>query len=476
MLHSPLFPTQFWAENTAQDIAIIREKGETDYFPHLPAQLNWAECQYLLQQVCSVLKTQNVTSECLVAYCGSNRFCGLLAYCATLSLGAKILMLNPAQTQAQQQAILEETGVDVFITDEIFANFSAKITACNPLPSLDFEQAATLTLTSGSTGMPKAAVHSISAHLYSAEGVCELMGFEKTHAWLLSLPLFHVSGQGIVWRWLLKGATLYVNESKDAFFTLLKQVSHASLVPTQLQRYLTQLNYPMKQKCLLGGTAIPAELVAQAQQQGITTFCGYGMTEMASTVCAVENELDNVGYPLNHREVKLENGEVWVKGKPLALGYWQKGYLQNNQQIRPLVNEQGWFATKDRGEWNSKKQLVIKGRLDNMFISGGENIQPEEIELIIFRSNLVEQVFVLPINDNEFGQRPIAVVQFKQPNLAREVNKLKIWLSDKLEKFKQPVAYYLLDIEQYQTQGTIKISRKQLQQDIQNKKIKEIYV
>ncbi|QLD32925.1 o-succinylbenzoate--CoA ligase [Mannheimia varigena] len=471
VLHSSLFPTQFWAEKTAQDIAIIREKGKNDYFPHLPAQLSWAEFQYLLQQVCAILKTQNVTTECLVAYCGVNRFCGLLTYCATLSLGAKILMLNPAQTQTQQQAILEETGVDVFITDDTFANFSTKTTACTPLPHLDFEQPATLTLTSGSTGMPKAAVHSISAHLYNAEGVCELMEFEKTHSWLLSLPLFHVSGQGIVWRWLLKGATLYMNESKEAFFTLLKQVSHASLVPTQLQRYLAQLDYAVSQKCLLGGTAIPSELVAQAQQKGITTFCGYGMTEMASTICAVENELDNVGSPLCHRDVKLENGEVWVKGKPLALGYWQK-----NSKIQPLVNEQGWFATKDAGEWNSKKQLVIKGRLDNMFISGGENIQPEEIEQIIFRSNLVEQVFILPIDDKEFGQRPIAIVQFKQPNLAQEVNKLKIWLSDKLEKFKQPVAYYLLDTEQYHMQGTIKISRKQLQQDIQNKRIKEIYV
>lgn len=61
-------------------------------------------------------------------------------------------------------------------------------------------------------------VHSIAAHLYSAEGVCELMAFEQPNSWLLSLPLFHVSGQGIIWRWLFKGATLYVHEGKSDFF------------------------------------------------------------------------------------------------------------------------------------------------------------------------------------------------------------------------------------------------------------------
>ncbi|HDL4667977.1 TPA: o-succinylbenzoate--CoA ligase, partial [Mannheimia haemolytica] len=141
-----------------------------------------------------------------------------------------------------------------------------------------------------------------------------------------------------------------------------------------------------------------------------------------------------------------------------------------------LVNTQGWFATKDRGEWNHKKQLVIKGRLDNMFISGGENIQPEEIEQLIFRSQLVEQIIVLPIEDKQFGHRPVAFLQFKQSDSKNELHKLKIWLSDKLERFKQPVAYYLLDIEKYQKQGLIKLSRTQLQQDLKLKVLKEIYV
>ncbi|HGO5823457.1 TPA: o-succinylbenzoate--CoA ligase [Mannheimia haemolytica] len=469
--HFTSFPTQFWAEHTAQNIAISRQKGEIDYLPDIPDSLTWSEFHQLLQQVAVFFKQQGIHAESLVAYCGTNPFYGLLSYCATLAIGAKILMLNPAQSELQRNATLAEMGVDSLIYDHTFAKFSAKTTACDNFPYLDFEQAATLTLTSGSTGSPKAVVHSISAHLHSAAGVCELMQFEQQHAWLLSLPLFHVSGQGIVWRWLLKGASLYLSEDKSTFFHLLKQVSHASLVPTQLQRYLAMLDAPINQKCLLGGTAIPAELVTQAKRYGMTIFSGYGMTEMASTICAVEAELGNVGLPLKYRQVRIENDEIWVKGKPLALGYWQK-----NGEIRPLVNEQGWFATNDRGEWNSKKQLVIKGRLDNMFISGGENIQPEEIEQLIFRSELVKQVFVLPVNDREFGQRPVAVLAFKQPEARHNINQLKNWLSDKLEKFKQPIAYYLLDIEQYQQQGAIKISRTQLQQDLNNNLLKEIYV
>ncbi|VTR40624.1 O-succinylbenzoic acid--CoA ligase [Actinobacillus pleuropneumoniae] len=169
---------------------------------------------------------------------------------------------------------------------------------------------------------------------------------------------------------------------------------HASLVPTQLRRYLQQKSQKRvmgTKRFLLGGSAIPAELVAEARQQGIVSYCGYGMTEMASTICAVENELDNVGYPLKGREVKLVENEIWVKGSGLALGA-----LQKNGEIRPLVNQEGWLQTKDRGEWNAAGKLVVKGRLDNMFISGGENIQPEDVEKVIYQSGLVSQVFVLP--------------------------------------------------------------------------------
>ncbi|WP_150539106.1 o-succinylbenzoate--CoA ligase [Actinobacillus vicugnae] len=458
MVNFSLFPTAYWAVNATQQQAIVWKKGNGQDFPFLNSSLNWREFHQLVAQTATILVAQGAKPEQIIAYSGSHRLIGLLCYCATIALGAKILMLNPALSESQRETILTEYRISLLMTDQHFTNFQQNQTAY-PFSQWQPTKPATLTLTSGSSGMSKAVVHSAQNHLDNAEGVCELTAFRHTDSWLLSLPLFHVSGQGIVWRWLLKGATLVINEQKDQFFACLDQVSHASLVPTQLQRYLQNKTSqaPIKQRFLLGGAAIPQALVAQAQQQAITCYSGYGMTEMASTICAVENELDNVGYPLTGRFIKLVDDEIWVKGSGLALGY-----LQKNGEIRPLVNTEGWFQTKDRGEWHTSGKLVVKGRLDNMFISGGENIQPEDVEKVIYQSGRVNQVFVLPVEDAEFGQRPVAILQFSQGEFAKNCEDLTAWLADKLEKFKQPIAYYPLAAVQTQPQGNIKISRAQL--------------
>lgn len=458
MVNFSFFPSAHWAVNAAQRPAIVWEKGNSNVFSFLHSSLNWSEFNLLVSQTANLLVARHVKPGRVIAYSGTHRLIGLLCYCAAIAIGARILMLNPALSEIQRQTIQMAYGIELLITDQDFANFQQNQTAYS-MDDWDSTLPATLTLTSGSSGMPKIVVHTAQNHLDNAEGVCELMQFGQTDSWLLSLPLFHVSGQGIVWRWLLQGATLILNEQKAQFFACLDRVSHASLVPTQLQRYLSTYTPKISRtkKFLLGGTTIPQTLVTQAQRQGIVCYSGYGMTEMASTICAIKNELDNVGYPLKGREIKLVCDEIWVRGSGLALGY-----LQKNGEIQPLVNDEGWLQTKDRGKWNESGKLVVKGRLDNMFISGGENIQPEDVEKVIYQSGLVNQVFVLPVEDSEFGQRPVALVQFIQPNFAENCKNLTVWLGDKLEKFKQPVAYYPLEQTQLQPQGNIKILRTQL--------------
>ncbi|WP_420798029.1 o-succinylbenzoate--CoA ligase [Pasteurella atlantica] len=457
-----VFPTTFWAEKHTSQIAVVWNKSEirglnlAPFFKNLPQQISWQLLDQIIAKFTQHLTACGVQPSQLVAYSGKNRFINLLCYCAVLTMGAKILMLNPLLTQSQRQKILEQNQVDFFITDKDFLSLSSFDTSQKIVSSFSLTNPATFTLTSGSSGQPKAVVHSIANHLASAEGVCELMDFKQQHSWLLSLPLFHVSGQGIVWRWLLQGSTLYIDQNKQSFWQTLSKVTHCSLVPTQLQRYLTWLeDRKVNQKILLGGANIPANLIEQANARGMTTFASYGLTEMASTVTATTNQTDNVGQVLLNREIKLVNNEIWVRGKTLALGYW----IENS--LHPLTNELGWFATKDGGVLENN-QLIVTGRLDYMFISGGENIQPEEIEKVLFLSDLVQNVFVVPVDDQEFGAKPVAFVEFKQPFNEQAVRSLQKFAKDRLEKFKQPIAYFSLEEVKHLQKNGIKISRKAL--------------
>ncbi|MGX7902457.1 o-succinylbenzoate--CoA ligase, partial [Klebsiella pneumoniae] len=307
-----------------------------------------------------------------------------------------------------------------------------------------------MTLTSGSTGLPKAAVHSANAHLASAAGVLALMPFAAGDDWLLSLPLFHVSGQGIVWRWLLAGARLTVRD-KQPLAQMLHGCTHASLVPTQLWRLLNDDAAVSLKAVLLGGASIPVELTERARKQGIRSFCGYGLTEFASTVCAKEADgAADVGEALPGREVKIVAGEIWLRASSMAAGYWRDG------QLLSLTNNEGWFATRDRGALHNGR-LTVVGRLDNLFFSGGEGIQPEEVERVILAHPQVQQVFIVPLDDAEYGQRPVAVVECDD---GCELSALAAWSAERLARFQRPVRW--LRLPETLKNGGIKISRRAL--------------
>lgn len=464
-----MFPWQKFAHNpdTMNLVALQNSQGEV---------FNWQQLNQKIQHYVSVLQDQGVGWQTGVALCGKNDIQLLLLYLATIQIGARVLPLNPAFTSQKIQQVCFDANIEFYYSLEILKDINCKPInlELNPTThknedkvrsiSEKFLLPATMTLTSGSTGSPKAIVHNVQAHLENAKGVCALMHFSQVDSWLLSLPLYHVSGQGIVWRWLLTGARLHFPQND--FYASVCETTHVSLVPTQLQRLLAywredKITQFKTQHILLGGAQIPTELTQQLDNFGVKSYSGYGMTEMASTVFAkLSDDKVGVGQPLLNRDYQLVNQEIWLKGAGLAMGYWKNGALL------PLTNEQGWLQTKDKGEWIDN-ELVILGRIDNMFISGGENIQPEEIEAVIYSKGNIRQVFVLPKEDSEFGQRPVAMIEFSEPFSTALVDDLQDWLINKLEKFKLPVQYLPLEMEKFQ-QGAIKISRKTLQNELKD--------
>ncbi|MEQ5184242.1 o-succinylbenzoate--CoA ligase [Providencia alcalifaciens] len=452
------WPWQHWASLQPNNIALFTDTES----------VTWAALNQQIADLVTYFTMQGVQEGLCVALRGKNSVELLLSQLALLACGAKVLPLNPRLPERLLNELLPhlDIGAVIDFTDEqnTLADYRhldhqlySHFIEYDDFPSVSFqkiaEQPATLILTSGSTGLPKAAVHSVSAHLNSAAGVLNAMNYQQEDCWLLSLPLFHVSGQGIVWRWLLSGAKLAIRSTPLP--EALQGVTHASLVPTQLWRLLNDempLNISLKE-VLLGGAMIPTSLTALAEQRGIVCWSGYGMTEMASTVCAKRTDgKKGVGLPLTGKQVRLVDDEIQIQSDSQSLGYWFDG------QLHPLNLVDGWFKTNDKGAFIDGEYQVL-GRLDNLFISGGECVQPEDIEAVINAHPDVHQSFVVPVDDVQFGQRPVVVIDADE---SMDLNMLADWLKDKLAPYQFPMAFYRLDPEL--KAGGIKVSRKQVKQ------------
>ncbi|MDC9592476.1 o-succinylbenzoate--CoA ligase [Xenorhabdus sp. IM139775] len=431
-------------------------------------QLGWHQLTQRIDTIAADFHQQGVVEGRGVLLRGKNSAELLLCYLAVLRCGARALLLNPQLPDPLLMDLLPQLNMDygVDFTDSPspvihvnalnwqlkFPEKPASWIKSHPLALWESRRPASMILTSGSSGLPKAAVHSIGAHLASAQGILSRMDFQPDDSWLLSLPLFHVSGQGILWRWLQTGATLVLRDLHP-LDRALSGCTHASLVPTQLWRLLEQpREYPLTLKeVLLGGAMIPASLTQRAEALGIRCWCGYGLTETASTVCVKRADgLSGVGNPLPGKSLRLVDEEIQIRADSIASGYWFNG------ELKPLVDNAGWFPTRDRGVFEQGEWRIL-GRLDNQFFSGGEGIQPEDIERIINQHPQIEQSFVVPIPDIEFGHRPVAVIETQYPALA---GTLIDWLADKIAAFQRPVACYLLPVQL--KNGGIKVSRQQV--------------
>lgn len=315
---------------------------------------------------------------------------------------------------------------------------------------------ATMILSSGSAGVPKTIVHSMAAHVASAIGAAENIPLAPRDRWLWSLPLCHVSGLSILVRCAVSGATVVgmADETKlTASFVAETRASHLSVVSTQLRRLLADDQFPSPhlKAVLLGGSRVDSELVMQARERDVPVHTTYGLTEMASQVTTSTADGNPVksGQVLPGRQLKISSSsEIIVRGKMLCRGYYRDG------KIDSIVDEDGWFHTKDIGDLDDEGQLSVVGRIDNMFISGGENIHPESIEKAIASAFSIEQVVVVPIPDKVFGNRPVAFVSGTLPLDWPER------LRRTMQTFEIPAEVFPWPLE---AEGDVKPNRKMLQ-------------
>jgi o-succinylbenzoate---CoA ligase len=378
---------------------------------------------------------QNLTGSRIAIYHAADvRVIALLF--AALRLNIQIFVANTRSPFEFIQQKAKELGISCLITSSNIESFffpgEKKQSA-----EISLETSSFFLLTSGTTGAPKIASLSVGNFYHSALSVSDAVSLEENDNWLLCLPLFHVGGIGVLFRVFFRGASLTLPVKNEEALSS-PRITHISYVPTQLYRLLQNPFRPKKLKCLLiGGAATATELYKKAAQAGYPIHLTYGLTEMSSSVLieknpVIEENLLYLGQPLPCSEIKLKNSEIFVRGNSLF-----KGYVG-------MPQPQDWFGTKDLGIYKEGAGFAVIGRKDRLFISGGENIQPEEIERAILQNPFITEAYVVPRLDPEFGSVPVlfyrSIQEFSE-------DYLQSYLKERLGSYKTPREYVLLDEE-----------------------------
>lgn len=360
----------------------------------------------------------------------------LMSYKLALAImcsGRTIVWLNWRLAGEELERQIKDSGLQLCLVEnslwrsgmtDPFKSYSAfLITSADPeelIPVFKSNWVASIMYTSGTTGKPKGVLQTFGNHFYSAVSSALNLGLSSGDKWLCVAPIFHISGFSIIMRGLIYGMTVRLVEkfSAEEIERILanETVTIMSVVPFMLKKLIQQQNktnthYNSAFRCmLLGGGTIDRETLEACLQRSIPVVQCYGMTETCSQIVALRSadallKLGSVGQPLFSTQLKLsKDGEILLKTPALTPGYL------NLPDKLPSKMIDGWYRTGDIGHLDKEGYLYIDGRADEMLISGGENIFPQEVEQVYQRYPQINEVAVVGQNDSVWGQVPVAFV------------------------------------------------------------------
>lgn len=431
-MDSLLCPVSVGAEKNPPHPALITSAGLISY----------AQLEHRIRSAQNYLQNLGGKKGELVALQLANSADYVAALFALMRIGAVGCLLSTRLPHEAVQQQLSTFGCRLYLNDQSwFPSLSADPQSKSN--SISVTGPALAIFTSGSTGKPKAALLSFGNLYYNALGSNENIPFQPDDRWLLSLPLYHVGGLGILFRAFIAGGTVVIPDlGADLASTIEShQITHLSLVTTQLHRLLSDRSKLRQLRSLrailLGGSAVPTPLITRSLDSNLPICTSYGLSEMGSQVTTTAPHdsvgcLSSSGRILKYRQVRISpESEILVRGETRFVGY-----LTNSGVERPF-DRNGWFATGDIGRVDDDGYLAVLGRRDNLFVSGGENIQPEEIERVLSEDPSIEEAIVVPVANAEFGFRPVAFVQMS-PHPPHEVPEILDMLRAKLPGFKIP--------------------------------------
>lgn len=332
-------------------------------------------------------------------------------------------------------------------------------------PSLEAEDTAALIFTGGTTGLPKAAEVS---HRMIAWNTLNTVIHDVTHndVYLNVFPMFHTGGLFVYTlpQVIFGGTTILIRAFDPAqVLNLLERekVTIFAAVPTMYQMLTTAPNWESADLsalrfCTSGGAPLPVPLVEKyTQEKGIRFKQGFGMTEFGPGIFALAPEdairkAGSIGRPNFFVDAKIvdeqnqflgpnEAGELILKGPS-----YSSGYFNNPEATQSAVDERGYFHTGDIARYDEEGYFYIVDRKKDMFISGGENVYPAEIEKTLYQHPSVHMCAVIGLPDQKWGEVGKACVVLK-PNQSVTEDELLKFMTERLAKYKVPKSVSFMD-------------------------------
>ena len=274
-----------------------------------------------------------------------------------------------------------------------------------PAPVHAGPEVRTVIFTSGTTGEPRAVGLTADNHEASARATDASPGSEVVGRWLCCMPLWHIGGLAIPIRTAYYGTTAVLHDGFDADRVREELetggIEIVSLVGTMLRRLIDAglTEWPGLRAAHVGGGPVPRDLLEWAAAAGFPLLQTYGMTETCSQVArlGVEEALTktgSAGRPLNGVELRIgDGGEILVRGPMVAPG---------------AADGDGWLHTRDRGRLDEDGFLYVEGRLDEVIVTGGENVAATEVEDVLLAHPAVADAAVAGRPDPEWGEAIVA--------------------------------------------------------------------
>jgi fatty-acyl-CoA synthase len=399
-------------------------------------------------------------------------------------IGAVFLPLNTRLTVPELQYIVGDAAPDLMIHDAELAEvalavaklcnvpatlllgpngpYEVAIAASRPLDRAEIvtlDDISTIMYTSGTTGQPKGAIITHGMTFWNCVNLGGPAYISPSSVLLTVLPLFHTGGLNCYTNPVLHaGGTVLIMRAFDPALTLQlisdpgRRINVFFGVPSIYQFMAQHPTFASADFSRLviggvGGAPMPVPLLKVWEERGVALQQGYGMTETSPAVLTLDREdaarkAGSSGKPVLHTEVRIvrpdgtdaevgELGELWVKGPNITPGYWN----------RPDANQSsftdGWLHTGDAARIDDEGFYYIVDRWKDMYISGGENVYPAEVENVLHQLAAIAEAAVIGIPSEQWGETGMAIIAVKPGHSITETD-IHAHCETSLARFKRP--------------------------------------